>query len=382
MGPPRASAAAGAGLVGGAGGTAPSTVHAHLAMVLVQFAYGGYHVFTKRALLAGALRRIGAPRAAHGLRNAQNRDSGLRLARGTAGPAPAPARRGRALRHGGAAVLRGRRAALAGRCRPLRGAALRWTRRISLSCVACLARRPREHVRLLRRARPDRAGVPRGGARGAAGGGVRRRQRRCGAAAAAQTPAALVRGAGLLGRVRQPASLPQGAPATPKPPPAYPRDTFGELRSNTLFRLCSHPALTLHPPRMAQGLELTSPVAAAALQPSVPVFTFVLALVLGTERLALRRRDGWVTLAGVAICVGGALVTGASRAAIIRVVVTPGADMNASPACLQRSLRRRCGRTARAAPWPPLPLPRRTRAPAAREGLRAWWATARAWRSS
>lgn len=52
-------------------------------------------------------------------------------------------------------------------------------------------------------------------------------------------------------------------------------------------------------------------MAAAALQPSVPVFTFVLALVLGTERLALRRRDGWVTLAGVAICVGGALVTGA-----------------------------------------------------------------------
>ena len=42
----------------------------------------------------------------------------------------------------------------------------------------------------------------------------------------------------------------------------------------------------------------------------MPVFTFVLALVLGTERLALRRRDGWITLAGVAICVGGALVTG------------------------------------------------------------------------
>ena len=54
-------------------------------------------------------------------------------------------------------------------------------------------------------------------------------------------------------------------------------------------------------------------MAAAALQPSVPVFTFVLALALGTERLALRRRDGWVTLAGVAICVGGALVTGAPR---------------------------------------------------------------------
>jgi hypothetical protein len=62
-------------------------------------------------------------------------------------------------------------------------------------------------------------------------------------------------------------------------------------------------------------------VAAAALQPSVPVFTFVLALVLGTERLALRRRDGWVTLAGVAICVGGALVTGALKATICVIIV-------------------------------------------------------------
>jgi hypothetical protein len=52
-------------------------------------------------------------------------------------------------------------------------------------------------------------------------------------------------------------------------------------------------------------------VAAAALQPAVPVFTFCLAVALGTERLALRRRDGWVTLAGIAVCVAGALATGA-----------------------------------------------------------------------
>jgi hypothetical protein len=44
------------------------------------------------------------------------------------------------------------------------------------------------------------------------------------------------------------------------------------------------------------------------------VFTFVLALALGTERLALRRRDGWVTLGGVCVCVAGALATGAPPA--------------------------------------------------------------------
>ena len=60
-----------------------------------------------------------------------------------------------------------------------------------------------------------------------------------------------------------------------------------------------------------QGLELTSPVAAAALQPAVPVFTFCFALAMRTERITLRRRDGWVTLAGVAVVVMGALSTGA-----------------------------------------------------------------------
>jgi hypothetical protein len=104
MGPPRASAAAGAGLVGGANGTAPSTVHAHLAMVLVQFAYGGYHVFTKRALLAGALRRIGAPRATLCGRNAQ---TAIRGCGSRAAPPPArwPPRRAGA-RCGSAALQR------------------------------------------------------------------------------------------------------------------------------------------------------------------------------------------------------------------------------------------------------------------------------------
>lgn len=60
-----------------------------------------------------------------------------------------------------------------------------------------------------------------------------------------------------------------------------------------------------------RGLELTSPVAAAALQPAVPVFTFLFALLLRTERLALWRRDGWLTLGGVLVCVAGSVATGA-----------------------------------------------------------------------
>ena len=65
-------------------------------------------------------------------------------------------------------------------------------------------------------------------------------------------------------------------------------------------------------PPTPQGLELTSPVVAAALQPAVPVFTGALAVALGSERVSFRRRDGWAKLLGSALVVTGALVTGAS----------------------------------------------------------------------
>lgn len=47
------------------------------------------------------------------------------------------------------------------------------------------------------------------------------------------------------------------------------------------------------------------------MQPAVPVLTSALAVALGSERLSLRRRDGWAKLAGATLCVAGALVTGA-----------------------------------------------------------------------
>lgn len=58
-----------------------------------------------------------------------------------------------------------------------------------------------------------------------------------------------------------------------------------------------------------KGLALTSPVVAGALQPSIPIFTFILAVALGSESLNLRRRDGVFKLAGVLLCVLGALIT-------------------------------------------------------------------------
>eukprot|EP00898_Chlorokybus_atmophyticus_P001583 jgi/Chlat1/2425/Chrsp17S02829 len=61
------------------------------------------------------------------------------------------------------------------------------------------------------------------------------------------------------------------------------------------------------------GLKLTSPPYAAAMQPSIPVFTFLLAILLRNETVALRRRDGVAKLFGIAVCVCGAMVMVAYR---------------------------------------------------------------------
>ena len=58
-----------------------------------------------------------------------------------------------------------------------------------------------------------------------------------------------------------------------------------------------------------KGLSLTSPVVAGALQPCIPVFTFLLAVTLGTESVSPRRKDGALKLLGVLLCVVGAMIT-------------------------------------------------------------------------
>ncbi|GAQ79136.1 nodulin MtN21 [Klebsormidium nitens] len=63
------------------------------------------------------------------------------------------------------------------------------------------------------------------------------------------------------------------------------------------------------------GLNYTSPMYAAAMQPSIPVLTFLLAIVSGAETVFLRRKDGQAKVAGVLACVSGALLMAIYRGA-------------------------------------------------------------------
>ncbi|CAI7841314.1 unnamed protein product [Closterium sp. NIES-53] len=65
------------------------------------------------------------------------------------------------------------------------------------------------------------------------------------------------------------------------------------------------------------GLNLTGPTTAAALQPSIPVFTLLLALLLGLDSLNLQQWRDQVRLVGLALCVGGAVLMAVFRGPLL-----------------------------------------------------------------